>query len=500
MFLGYYPQNVPAIKFDHPLADNSDTLARYPIQPTPDLIQTDYQQYSVQKPDQYYPQLNQNQDLNQYQNQYPQQNQYPAGPVSEDGFIPLFNPNKADPVLENKNYQEQKQTSFKLPAEGYQLPFYLPEGQLPSNYQKLPNDYQAASSVNQQYPLVYRRPPQQLPESEFPIVYANNHHKQQLAPLPVSEPPTSGSGQVKPEQEVGQAEKIEDFEQIKTTSYPAVPPTEYHQKTPKNYPVFPIPSTSSSTELPYQRPTKTIPNNLNFKNEISTEESPIEENQDYYYVYENLPNNYPAPDEVINDFLNNLGVDNQQISEQIDQTTFQRETHTPVTETTEMTTTERKVPTLQVEEILPGPKFEKTSTTLTPPEGDAVYEYEYYYEYYEDPNYKNDSDLNVAQSLSNSETIIQNSVVSTIRPKIEEFQNIERFQEIQQTTKQPEQFSIQNFLNLLTNQENTSTNSRSDQTSTTEVTISTAGTSGAIHPKKHLLPAIGEITKVYTKY
>ena len=87
MFLGYYPQNVPAIKFDHPLADNSDTLARYPIQPTPDLIQTDYQQYSVQKPDQYYPQLNQNQDLNQYQNQYPQQNQYPAGPVSEDGVF-----------------------------------------------------------------------------------------------------------------------------------------------------------------------------------------------------------------------------------------------------------------------------------------------------------------------------------------------------------------------------------------------------------------------------
>ena len=147
---------------------------------------------------------------------------------------------------------------------------------------------------------------------------------------------------------------------------------------------------------------------------------------------------------------------------------------------------------LQVEEILPGTKFEKTSTTLTPPEGDAVYEYEYYYEYYEDPNYKNDSDLNVAQSLTNSESIIG----STIRPKIEEFQNIERFQEIQQTTKQPsEQFSIQNFLNLLTNQENTSTNSRSDQTSTTEVTISTAGTSGAIHPKNHLLPAIGEMTK-----
>ena len=48
------------------------------------------------------------------------------------------------------------------------------------------------------------------------------------------------------------------------------------------------------------------------------------------------------------------------------------------------------------------------------------------------------------------------------------------------------------FLNLLTNQENTSTNSRSDQTSTTEVTISTAGTSGAIQPNKHLLPAIGE--------
>ena len=209
-----------------------------------------------------------------------------------------------------------------------------------------------------------------------------------------------------------------------------------------------------------------------------------------------MPNNYPAPDEVINDFLNNLGVDNQQISEQIDKTAVQRETHTPVTETTEMTTTERKVPTLQVEEILPGSKFEKTSTTLTPPEGDPVYEYEYYYEYYEDPNYKNDSDLNVAQSLSNSETIIG----STIRPKIEEFQSIERFQEIQQTTKQPEQFSIQNFLNLLTNQENqSSTNSRSDQTSTTEVTISTAGTSGAIHPKKHLLPAIGEKTKVHTK-
>merc|ERR1711902_258145 len=104
------------------------------------------------------------------------------------------------------------------------------------------------------------------------------------------------------------------------------------------------------TESPDQRPTKTIPTLV--KNEITTEES-LDENNDYYYVYENLPN-YPAPDEVM-DFLNNFGV--EQTSPADHQST--------TTTTTAKTTTERKVPTLHVEEILP--KADKTSTTLTPP-------------------------------------------------------------------------------------------------------------------------------------
>ena len=60
--LGYYPQHVPALKFDHPVKDNSDTLARYPIQPTPDLLNAEQkQQYAI--PNQKY--------INHHQNQYP---------------------------------------------------------------------------------------------------------------------------------------------------------------------------------------------------------------------------------------------------------------------------------------------------------------------------------------------------------------------------------------------------------------------------------------------
>ena len=119
---------MPALKFDHPVSDNSDTLARYPIQPTPDLLNADQKQYSA-TPNQKY--------VNH------QRNQYPAGPVAEDGFIPLFLPDKFDPMQEKKF----EQTTQKLPPEGYQLPFYLPGGQT------LSNNYQTSSS---QYPLVYR--------------------------------------------------------------------------------------------------------------------------------------------------------------------------------------------------------------------------------------------------------------------------------------------------------------------------------------------------------
>ena len=88
--------------------------------------------------------------------------------------------------------------------------------------------------------MVYRRPPQQLPESEFPIVYANNN--KQLLPLPAEVPPSAGEAQ---ETDIGDIE-LENV--VKTTSYPAVP-TDHNHHQPKNYPILPSPS----TEIPYQR-------------------------------------------------------------------------------------------------------------------------------------------------------------------------------------------------------------------------------------------------------
>ena len=88
----YYPppKNVPAIKFDHPVQINGLQYPQ-PISPAPGL----------------------------QPNSYPTgpHNNYPAGPpTSEDGFIPLFMPDKSDPVL--------TQRIEKLPPEGYTLPNY----------------------------------------------------------------------------------------------------------------------------------------------------------------------------------------------------------------------------------------------------------------------------------------------------------------------------------------------------------------------------------------
>ena len=65
------------------------------------------------------------------------------------------------------------------------------------------------------------------------------------------------------------------------------------------------------------------------------------------------------------EFLNNLGVEKQQIVPDSTVTT---------TSTTAETTTERKVPTLHVEEILP--KMEKTTIEPSKENEDVVYEYE----------------------------------------------------------------------------------------------------------------------------
>ena len=91
-----YPQQsssyVPAIKFDHPVQING--LGHpVPISPAPGL-QPNYPTYSA----------------------YPTRQR----PSSEDGFIPLFLPDKNDPVLSSV----QQQNNLQLPPEGYTLPQY----------------------------------------------------------------------------------------------------------------------------------------------------------------------------------------------------------------------------------------------------------------------------------------------------------------------------------------------------------------------------------------
>ena len=98
--LSYYPpKNYPAIKFDHPVQINGLQYPQ-PISPAPGLQPNSYPTYPTSGA-----------------------HNYPAGPpTAEDGFMPLFMPDKSDPVL--------TQRIEKLPAEGYTLPNYGP-GQYP---------------------------------------------------------------------------------------------------------------------------------------------------------------------------------------------------------------------------------------------------------------------------------------------------------------------------------------------------------------------------------
>ena len=290
----YYPQSsqyVPAIKFDHPT--EYEGPVRYPIRPAPDL----------------------------------QPHQYPAGPAAEDGFIPLFLPDQSDPVRQAPAFPGIDST-LKLPAEGYKLPLYP----------------QRQPSLNFEYPLVYKKPPQQLPDSEIPIVYANNE-----SPVGIE---VQNSGESNIPQELPE--------------YLAVPP-EVPKK--REYPIF---NDKSTTELPIiKRSTKTPP--------TTSEATP---QYDYYYVYEDADYEGTNP---VQELLNNLGISDT------------KSTTTEKVVPTEETTTERKIPTLQVEEVTPSKARGTTSTTTstttevpsttesTTKPNEVEYEYEYYYEYYEDP-------------------------------------------------------------------------------------------------------------------
>ena len=299
----YYPQAsqyVPAIKFDHPTGNGGPV--RYPIRPAPDL----------------------------------QPHQYPAGPAAEDGFIPLFLPDQSDPIRRSTTPPPAFpgiDSTLRLPAEGYKLPLYP----------------QRQPALNFEYPLIYKKPPQQLPDSEIPIVYANNE-----SPASIE---VENSGELPQE----------------LPEYLAVPP-EYEVPKKREYPIF---KDKSTTELPIiKRSTKTPP---------TTSEAPPE--YEYYYVYEDEPGTNP-----VQELFNNLGIST---------------TSTTTTEkvvTTEETTTERKVPTLQVEEIIPTKtttssttEVPSTTTTSTAKPVEVEYEYEYYYEYYEDPSAQNHTEVKEEQ-------------------------------------------------------------------------------------------------------
>ena len=301
----YYPQAsqyVPAIKFDHPT--EYEGPVRYPIRPAPDL----------------------------------QLHQYPAGPAAEDGFIPLFLPDQSDPIRQQTPPPAFPgiDSTLKLPAEGYKLPLYP----------------QRQPALNFEYPLIYKKPPQQLPDSEIPIVYANNESPGGI------EVQSSGESNIPQE----------------LPEYLAVPP-EVPKK--REYPIF---KDKSTTELPIiKRSTKAPP---------TTSEAPPE--YDYYYVYEDANADYEGTNPV-QELLNNLGIGGT------------KSTTTEKVVPTEETTTERKVPTLQVEEVLPSQARGTTSTTTTTTEvpstiesttkpEDVEYEYEYYYEYYEDPSTQNQTE------------------------------------------------------------------------------------------------------------
>lgn len=299
------PQYVPAIKFDHPNTHEGyeGYLPDTPIQPVPELV-----------------------NHNVYGGQ-------PGKPIAEDGFIPLFLPDKSDPT---KQRQPVNSVAFpeldvkKLPPEGYSLPLYPKSPAL---------DFRPQPSS--EYPLVYRKPPQQLPEVDIPIVY----------------------GQEKP------------------IVYPAVP-----EAVPPKYP-----------EKPLRRPTKSPPTTTEPVKLVNAEETP----GDYYYAYEEeeIPTYAPpVTSNAVEELFESLG-----INQSPDHVT-----------TTEESSTERKVPTLKVEEILPpndAPKIEADvevthrgsdvvptteAASEAPPfeqvepseEQKVVYEYEYYYEYYDENNKK----------------------------------------------------------------------------------------------------------------
>ena len=339
--LPYYPpNNVPAIKFDHPVQINGLQYPQ-PISPAPGL----------------------------------QPHSYPAGPpTAEDGFIPLFMPDKSDPVL--------TQRIEKLPPEGYTLPNYGP-GQYPASAAN------SRPSLNfdhiPEYPLVYPKPPQQLPAQEIPIVYAANSYEQDT------------------------------------------------------YPTRQLPVTTISTTP------KTV---LEVKDILDL-------SNDYYYTYEDFPKYESVPEAVV-------------VSQDL------KAASTSITTEETISTTQRKIPTLKVQEILPAmgsfrepgqPVLKpdiitttSTTTELTPAKdeeeeeipseeittkepseessdnpassGDVVYEYEYYYEYYDDPN--------AVKSENN------NSIVTMATSKADEDVTSEA------TVASSSGFSLQNILNLIT--------------------------------------------------
>ena len=326
----YYPPTnvkypVPAIKFDHPVQINGLQHPK-PISPAPGLQPDHPVAGSV--------------GINT--------------PASEDGFIPLFYPDKNDPVYTNvrgsQGYQLQ-QNYQELPPEGYTLPHQYPK----------------QPSLNFEYPLVYPKPPQQLPEREIPIVYSKNPYMD------------------------------EDLSK-------EVYPTQYITE-------------DRSSDTPIEYVTTQAPNQglVNVKDILNLD-------SDYYYAYEDIPSNY-------------------QVSSLEDS----------ITESS--STTERKVPTLQVEEVLPDQnrksefavpevttkamtteKEPATEVTSEPPTAyeqtepsNVVYEYEYYYEYYDDPNSVN-VDANDTEIVSE---IVEDTTEAASNTQAS--------------------FSLQNILSLITN-------------------------------------------------
>lgn len=262
---GYFPQHVPALKFDHPI-DHNIYATNQPIQPVPELVQSNHKigpQF-----DQIRPQVGQKNN-------------------PEEGFMPLFMPDKADPV---RQYQG-------LPEEGFTLPYYLQNN----------------------YPLTYRKPPQQLPDEEFPIVYAQNQN----------------NGKPEEQQLTLQDQQLIDYQtalqqeekQLKITR-PEVQQLNYQKEASEEYKKITFPA---------------VPKKLPGFEDKSTTTEKVEANleDEYYYVYEDVPVNYqetPKTSEEIMQYLNNFA--NVEVSSKPEQVL------------TTTASTDRKVPTLKVQKIL----------------------------------------------------------------------------------------------------------------------------------------------------